>query len=43
VTEADNCGFTGGKPALNEIGVMTELERRPGELDPLSPWGRGSG
>ncbi len=30
--EPDNRGFADGKPALNEIGVMTELERRRGEL-----------
>ncbi len=32
-TEPDNRGFTDGKPTLNEIGVMTELEKkRRGEL-----------
>ncbi len=30
--EPDNRGFENGKPALNEIGVMTELERRRGEM-----------
>ncbi len=35
--EADNRGFTDGKPALNEIGVMTELERRRGELGSSDP------
>ena len=31
-TEADNRGFDDGKPALNEVGVMTEMSRRRGEL-----------
>ena len=32
-TEPDNRGFVDGKPTLNEIGVMTEMEkRRRGEL-----------
>ena len=36
-TEPDNRGFTDGKPTLNEIGVMTELERRRGELGSSDP------
>ncbi len=36
-TAPDNRGFAGGKPALNEIGVMTELERRRGELESSDP------
>ncbi len=29
---ADNRGFEAGQPALNEVSVMTEMERRRGEL-----------
>ncbi len=31
-TEPDNRGFQEGKPTLNEVGVMTELAKRRGEL-----------
>ncbi len=34
---ADNRGFEAGRPALNEVSVMTEMERRRGELGSSDP------
>ncbi|MEM7351365.1 MAG: universal stress protein [Acidobacteriota bacterium] len=36
-TEADNRGFHNGRPALNEVGVMTEMSRQRDELSSSDP------
>ena len=36
-TQPDDRGFEDGKPTLNEVGVMTELAKRRGELGSSDP------